>query len=172
MNILSEVVITPFLGSYMLLRISRELTSEEVFEKIGAFEKQFGMSFEEFEELSRKRKMSAGSVRAYSEWAELVDSYKGYVEDGELDYTAEEVRDFKPEQTALLSQKRIELLCQLAALRVESINDLAQKVKRNVKNVYEDLKVLNEFGFVKLNRRKKRALVPETLVKEITFIIR
>ena len=91
---------------------------------------------------------------------------------GELDYTAEEVKDFKPEQTALLTPKRIELLCQLAVLRVESINDLAQKVKRNVKNVYEDLKVLNMFGFVKLNKRKKRALIPETLVKEIAFIVR
>jgi hypothetical protein len=156
----------------VLLRISRELTSEEVLEKIRTFEKKFGMSFNEFEELFRRRKMGASHARAYSEWAQLVDSYKGYVEDGELDYTAEEVKDFKPEQTALLTPKRIELLCQLAVLRVESINDLAQKVKRNVKNVYEDLKVLNMFGFVKLNKRKKRALIPETLVKEITFIVR
>lgn len=156
----------------MLLRISRELTSEEVLEKIRTFERKFGMSFNEFEELFRKRKMGASHARAYSEWAQLVDSYKGYVEDGELDYTAEEVKDFKPEQTALLTPKRIELLCQLAVLRVESINDLAQKVKRNVKNVYEDLKVLNMFGFVKLNKRKKRALIPETLVKEIAFIVR
>jgi hypothetical protein len=156
----------------VLLRISRELTSEEVLEKIRAFEKEFGMSFEEFEEIFRRKKMGVRSARAYSEWAELVDSYKGYVEDGELDYTAEEVKDFKPEQTALLTPKRVELLSQLAALRVESINDLAQKVRRNVKNVYEDLRILSEFGFVKLNRRKGRALVPETLVKEITFIVR
>jgi hypothetical protein len=157
---------------HVLLRISRELSSEEVLEKIRAFEKEFGMSFEKFEQLSRGRKMSASCAKAYSEWAELVDSYKGYVEDGELDYTAEEVRDFSPEQTALLTPKRMELLCQLAALRVESINDLAQKVRRNVKNVYEDLKVLNRFGFVKLNRRKGKALIPETLVKEIAFIVR
>lgn len=156
----------------VLLRICRELTPEEVLEKIKGFEKQFGMRFDEFEEFFRGRKMGARRARAYSEWTELVDSYKGYVEDGELDYVAEEVKDFKPEQTALLTPKRIELLCQLAVLRVESINDLAKKVKRNVKNVYEDLKVLNAFGFVKLNRRKKRALIPETLVKEITFIVR
>ncbi len=159
-------------GPLVLLRISRELTSEEVLEKIKAFEKQFGVSFDEFEELFRKKKMGVSHARAYSEWAELVDSYKGYVEDGELDYTAEEIKDFNIDQTALLTPKRIELLCQLAALRVESINDLSQKVKRNVKNVYEDLKVLNTFGFVKLSRRKKRALVPETLVREITFIVR
>jgi hypothetical protein len=160
------------LGSPVLLKISRELTSEEVLERIKAFERDFGMSFEEFEELFRRRKMGARSAKAYSEWAELVDSYNGYIEDGELDYTAEEIKNFTPEQTALLTPKRIELLCQLAVLRVDSINDLAQKVKRDVKNVYEDLKVLNKFGFVRLNRRKRRALIPETPVKEITFIVR
>ena len=156
----------------MLLRIARELTPEEVLDKIKAFEKQFGMSFDEFEEVFRKRKLGARSARIYFEWADLVDSYKGYVEDGELDYTAEEVKDFNPEQVALLTPKRMELLCQLAALRVESINDLAQKVRRNVKNVYEDLTVLSKFGFVKLSRRKGRALILETLVKEITLVVR
>jgi DNA-binding transcriptional ArsR family regulator len=154
------------------LRISRELTPEEVVEKIKGFEKEFDMSFEQFEELFGRKKMSARRARAYSEWAELVDCYKGYVEDGELDYTAEEVRDWKPELIAQLTPKRLELLCQLAALRVESINDLATKVGRNVKNVYEDLRVLNSLGFVRLNRRKGKALVPETLVKELAFIVR
>lgn len=111
-------------------------------------------------------------MKADFEWDELVDSYKGYIEDGELDYTAEETRDFRPEQTAMLTAKRLELLYRLAVLRVESINDLAQKVKRNVKNVYQDLEVLKRFGFVKLNKRRGRALTPETLVKEITFLIR
>jgi predicted transcriptional regulator len=72
----------------------------------------------------------------------------------------------------MLTPKRVELLYQLVVLRVESINDLAQKVKRNVKNVYQDLKVLKRLGFVKLNRRKGRALIPEILVKEMTFLIR
>jgi len=156
----------------MLLRISRELTSEEVLEKIRGFEREFEMSFEKFESLFSKNKMSAHHARAYFEWAELVDSYKGYIEDGELDYTAEEVIDWKPELTAQLTPKRLELLRQLAALRVESINDLAQRVGRDVKNVHEDLTILNGLGFVKLSRRKGKALVPETSIKEITFIVR
>ena len=36
---------------FMLLRIVRDLTSEEVEERIERFERRFGMSFEEFEEL-------------------------------------------------------------------------------------------------------------------------
>jgi len=39
----------------------------------------------------------------------------------------EEIKDLKPGQVALLTAKRMELLYQLAALRVESINDLAKK---------------------------------------------
>jgi len=156
----------------VLLRIIRNLTSEEVGEKIRTFEKEFGMGFETFDELFLKQRLDSRLARIYFEWAELVDSYKGYIEEGTLDYTIEEIRDLEPEEGALLTPKRIELLYQLASLRVESINDLAQKVKRNVKNVYEDLQVLSNLGFVILNKQKGRALVPETLVKEITFLIR
>ncbi len=156
----------------MLLRIVRDLTSEEVEQKIKEFEKEFSMPFERFEELFLKKKLDAKFVRAYFEWAELVDSYRGYVEEGTLDYTVEEIRDLSPEQVALLTPRRIELLFRIAALRVESINDLAQKVRRNVKNVYQDLQVLGKLGFVKLNKQKGKALIPETLVKEIAFLIR
>jgi hypothetical protein len=156
----------------MLLRIIRNLAIEEVEEKIRRFEKEFGASFEKFEELFLKQKLDAKFVRAYFEWAELVNSYKGYIEDGELDYTIEEIKDFKPEQIALLTPRRIELLFQIVALRVESINDLAQNVRRNVKNVYLDLQMLSKLDFVKLKKQRGRALIPETLVKEITFLIR
>jgi hypothetical protein len=156
----------------MLIRVIRSLTSDEIEDRIKRFEKEFGMSFEKFEELFLKQKLDAKNTRVYFEWGELVDSYKGYMEEGTLDYTVEETRDLKPEQAASLTPKRVELLYKLATVRVDSINDLAQKVKRNVKNVYEDLKVLNKLGFVKLNKRKGRALIPETLVKEITFLIR
>jgi DNA replication protein DnaD len=156
----------------MLIRIIRNLTSEEIEEKIKKFEQEFGMRFEKFEEQFLKQRLDGKLARIYFEWAELVDSYMGYVEEGTLDYTVEEIKDFKPEQAALLTPKRIELLYKLAVLRVESINDLAKKVRRNVKNVYQDLKVLSKFGFAKMDKRKGRALIPETLVKEITFLIR
>jgi hypothetical protein len=156
----------------MLIRIIRNLTIEEIEEKIRKFEKEFGMRFEKFEEQFLKQRLDGKLARIYFEWAELVDSYKGYIEEGTLDYAVEEIKDFKPEQAALLTPKRIELLYKLAALRVESINDLAKKVRRNVKNVYQDLQALSKFGFVKMDKRKGRALIPETLVKEITFLIR
>ncbi len=153
----------------MLLRIVRDLTPEEVMKKIRKLEKEFGMSFEKFKELFLGDKLDAKFARAYFEWAELVNSHKGYIEDGQLDYAVEEIKDLKPEQAALLTPKRMQLLYQLAVTRVESINDLAKKARRNVKNVYQDLQVLSKLNFVKLNKRKGRAVIPETPVKEIGF---
>jgi DNA-binding transcriptional ArsR family regulator len=148
------------------------VTPEEIAERIRGFETEFSMGFEEFEERYLTQKLDAKLTRSYFEWAELLDSYRGYVEDGELDFTIEEVVDLEPEKAALLTPRRVELLYQLASLRVESISDLAQRVRRDVKNVYQDLQVLSGLGFVKLSRRKGKALVPETLVKEITFLVR
>ncbi|MEM3640871.1 MAG: hypothetical protein QXH37_02970 [Candidatus Bathyarchaeia archaeon] len=110
----------------MLIRIVRNLTPEEVAERMKNFELEFGMSFEKFEELFLKGRLSTKFVRAFFEWAELIDSYKGYLEEGTLDYTVEEVKELKPDQVSVLTPKRIELLCQLATSRVESINDLAK----------------------------------------------
>lgn len=106
----------------MLLRIIRDLTSDEVQDKLRQFEKEYGMNFEKFEELFLKQKLDPRFTRSYFEWAELMDSYKGYIEDGELDYSVEEIKEFKPEQASSLTPKRIELLYQLAALRVEKSN--------------------------------------------------
>ena len=156
----------------MLVRIVRELTPEEVLQRIKRYERELSMSFEEFEELFLRGKVEGGKAAAYFEWAGLVHAYRGYVEGGELDYMVEELHDFNAQQMSLLTPKRIELLYALSSLRVESISDLAKKLKRNVKNVYQDLHVLKKLGFVRFTRREKRNIVPETLVEEITFLIR
>ncbi len=156
----------------MLIRIVRRLTLDEVKSKIKQFEKEHDMIFDEFEELFLSRKLDRYMVGTYFEWASLVHAYRGYVEGGELDYVIEELRDLSPEETALLTPKRIELLYSLASLRAESINKMAQKTRRNVKNVYQDLKALQGLGFVTFRKRGKRNIIPETLVEEITLLIR
>ncbi|MCD6243270.1 ArsR family transcriptional regulator [Candidatus Bathyarchaeota archaeon] len=156
----------------MLVRIVRELTPEEVLRRIKRYEKEFGMNFDDFEELFLKRRIDRSKIGAYFDWAGLIHAYRGYVEGGELDYMIEELREFSPQQMRLLTPKRIELLYSLVSLRVESISDLARKLKRNVKNVYQDLKILKKLGFVEFRKRGKRNIVPETLVEEITFLIR
>lgn len=156
----------------MLVRLVRQLTLEEVEMRIRSYEKEHGMAFDEFEESFLKKKLDRRLIGTYSEWADLVHAYRGYMEGGELDYVTEEMRDLKPKETSLLTPKRLELLYSLASLRPESINDLARKMKRNVKNVYQDLKVLKTLGFVTFKKRGKRNIVPETLVEEITLLIR
>ena len=154
------------------MRVVRRLTLEEVQERIRNYEREHGMSFDEFESMFLERKIDRRFIGAYSEWAGLVHAYRGYVEGGELDYVVEEIRDLKPREARLLTLKRLELLYSLASLRPESINSLAQRIRRNVKNVYQDLKALKSLGFVTFKRRGRRNVSPETLVEEITFLIR
>jgi len=130
------------------------------------------MSFDEFEELFWKKQLDKRFIDKYSDWAGLVHAYRAYVEGGELDYAVEEMRELKPKETVLLTPKRLELLYSLASLRPESINDLARRTRRDVKNVYQDLTALRALGFVSFRKRGKRNIVPETLVEEITLLIR
>ena len=155
----------------MLVRVVRGLTPEEVSMRIKALEKEHGMTFEEFEELYLEKKIDKALFSVYFEWAGLVHEYRSYVESGEFDYVVEEVREMNPREMALLTPKRLELLCSLAKLRVESINHLAQKVHRDVKNVHEDLMALKDLGFITFRKRGKRNIIPETLVEEITLLI-
>ncbi len=156
----------------MLIRVVRRLTIEEVLERIKSFEMEHGMTFDDFEELFLEKKLNRQSAGVYFEWADLVHAYRGYVESGELDYIVEELKDLSPSEMALLTPKRLQLLYSLAGLRVESINDLSQKTRRNVKNVYQDLQALRKLGFVTFKKIGKRNIVPETLMEEITLVIR
>lgn len=145
---------------------------DEVERRIKRFEKEYDMTFDEFEELFLRGKLDRRRMGRYFEWASLVHAHRGYVESGEIDYVIEELRDLSPKEIALLTPKRIELLYSLASLRADSINKLAQKTRRNIKNVYQDLKTLQSLGFVTFRRRGRRNIVPETLVDEITLLIR
>jgi DNA-binding transcriptional ArsR family regulator len=154
----------------MLVRILRRLTLEEVEEQLRDLEESYGMSFGQFEEQLLTEKMKEKYVDTYFKWARLVHAYRGYMEDGELHCVVEELHDLSSDEVKMFTPKRLELLYALSNLRVESINDLARKVRRDVKNVYQDLQALKKLGLVNLNRKKGRKVVPEVLVEEITFI--
>jgi hypothetical protein len=156
----------------MLVRIVRGLTIEEVNERIRRFETEHGVTFDEFEELFLEKRIDRSMVGVYFEWAGLVHAYRRYVESGEFDYVVEEMRELSTGEVTLLTPKRLELLYSVASLRPESISDLARKTHRNVKNVHQDLQALKRLGFVTFVKRGKRSIVPETLVEEITLLIR
>jgi Fe2+ or Zn2+ uptake regulation protein len=54
-----------------------------------------------------------------------------------------------------LTPRRLELLEYVRMHDVASIRDLAEKLERNYKNVYDDLRALEEWGLVSLPRRGK-----------------
>jgi len=156
----------------VLVRIVRALTTSEVRNRIRKLEMEHGMSFDEFEELFLEKRIDRRMISVYFEWAGLVHAYRRYVESGEFDYVVEEMQELSPDQLALLTPKRLALLYNVADLRPESISDLARKTHRNVKNVYQDLQALKRLGFITLVKRGKRSVIPETLVEEITLLIR
>ncbi len=156
----------------MLVRVLRRLTLEEVETHIGELEKTFGMSFDEFEErLIATERDEGTSIDEYVRWAMLMHAYRGYLESGELHCVVEEVYDFSSKKLEAMTPRRLELLYALSNLWVESINDLARKVHRDVKNVYQDLQILKELGLVNMSQKKNGKIIPEALVEEITFMI-
>lgn len=106
----------------------------------------------------------------YVEWSSMNHALRAYREGEDFDYYAEIEFDFEKKDYEKLTPRRLELLNHLANISVSSINDLAKKIGRNVKNVYNDLKHLEELGFVRLES-EGRNLKPEILVQEITLVL-
>lgn len=63
---------------------------------------------------------------------------------------------------ALLTDRRIELLRRLMTERPDSIRQLAERLERDVKLVYDDLQVLTEYDIVHFEQagRAKRPFIP------------
>lgn len=156
----------------MLVKVLRRLTLEEVENQMEEHERIYGMSFDEFEEqLLTSRNVEEDAVETYFRWARLVHAYRGYVEGGELHCVVEEQLDFSSDDLKALTPRRLELLYALPNLRVESINGLAHKVHRDVKNVYNDLKALKRLGLARLVRKRDGKVVPEAIIEEIAFAL-
>ncbi len=69
----------------------------------------------------------------------------------------------------MLSQKRMEILDYLSSHDTKSLKTLAQELKRNYKNVYDDIKALAKFDLVELidEGRNKR---PITKLDSISMV--
>lgn len=75
----------------------------------------------------------------------------------------------------LLTRNRLALLRAIRAQHPGSIYELAKTVNRDLKNVQQDLRILQDYGLVRMTsvRRtgKRRAKVPEALLDEIALKI-
>jgi Fe2+ or Zn2+ uptake regulation protein len=84
------------------------------------------------------------SVDDHILWKALTDPDNQYVEKIAVD---------SPNIFGDLTPKRLELLEYVRMHNVASIKDLAENLDRNYKNVYDDLRALEEWGLVSLPRR-------------------
>jgi predicted transcriptional regulator len=75
----------------------------------------------------------------------------------------------------LLTRNRLALLRVIRAQRPGSIYELAKKVKRDLKNVQQDLRILEEYGLIRMTAGsragKRRVKIPEAPFAEIALKI-
>ncbi len=67
----------------------------------------------------------------------------------------------------VFTRKRLELIRAIMNNEPNSIRDLAKLVQRNIKNVFEDLQILNDYkiiSFVEQGRRKKPVVRKKTII--------
>lgn len=87
-------------------------------------------------------------------------------------------KDYNPEDVELLrklfSNEKTRILHVLKTKKIKSIYDLAKILKRDFKSVYQDLKVLERFGFIEFHSEKKgnrESLKPVLKISSLNLVI-
>jgi predicted transcriptional regulator len=154
----------------MRWRVVRRIPLNEVRERVTAYVEKYGGHYQELSREFEAGKMPRDRMDDYVEWSSMIHALRAAGEGEDFDYYAEEELKLSPEDFKSLTPRRIELLDYLADMRASSINELADKVGRDVKNVHGDLRVLERLGFVRLVEEGK-SLAPELLVQEFTVLL-
>ncbi len=154
----------------MRWRVVRRIPLNEVRERVAAFVAKYGNQYQELSREFESGKMPRDRLDDYIEWSSMIHALRAAGEGEDFDYYAEEDLDLTPEEFKSLTTRRIELLDYLADEHASSINELADRLGRDVKNVYGDLRVLEHLGFIRLVKEGK-SLVPELLVQEVTILL-
>ncbi len=154
----------------MLLRVVRRRSLGEVNCRVAELERKYGGSLEGLPDSFKGGQEDRERFEDFVEWSRMIHALRAYGEGEDFDYSTEETVELDWSQFSKLTPRRLELLDHLSRLRVKSINDLAAKTGRDVKNIYNDLKVLEQLGFVRLMRQGRR-VQPELLVQEVTLFL-
>jgi len=154
----------------MRWRVVRRIPLNEVRERVAAYVSKYGGQYGELSREFEAGKMPRNRMDDYIEWSSMIHALRAAGEGEDFDYYAEEDLALAPEEFESLTPRRLELLDYLADVYVSSINELADRIGRDVKNVYGDLRILEQLGFVRLVKEGK-SLVPELLVQEVTILL-
>ena len=148
-------------------KVVKSIPLTQVQTRIGILTEKYGSLSLMHEEFSKGR-MPPGVFDEYIEWTSMDHAVRAYQEGEDFEYLAEEEMLLGSKQYEKLTPRRLELLDYLGKGLYRSINELAEIVGRNVKNVYNDLMILEGLGFIALTREGRR-LVPELIVYEINI---
>lgn len=154
----------------MRWRVVKRIPINEVRERVAAYVEKYSNQYQELSKEFESGKMPRDRLDDYIVWSSMIHALRAAGEGEDFDYYAEENLDLTPEEFDSLTSKRIELLDYLADEHASSINELADKVGRDVKNVYGDLRTLEHLGFIRLVK-EGNSLVPELLVQEVTILL-
>ncbi len=136
----------------MKIKLTRDLKISEISSKITI--------------LSRKSKLSKKEKSKLNDYKKALSSYE---ESGEVFYFEEYTTELTLNKfRKIFTQKRLEILNKLNKAQPNSIAELSRMLKRNIKNVYDDLQILNKFNLIKLKKQGKN-IKPELDVVEVTL---
>ncbi len=154
----------------MQLKVMRAIPLEEVIQRVTVIEQRYTESMDDIPEKFNRGLVGRDVFEDYVEWMGMVHALRAWREGEDFDYLTEDVMELEWEEFSKLTPRRLDLLDQLSRVRSESINDLAAKRGRDVKNVYTDLKKLEGLGLIRLVK-EGRSMVPELLVHEVTLLL-
>lgn len=154
----------------MQLKVMRAIPLEEVIQRVTVIEQRYTGSMDDIPEKFNRGLVGRDVFEDYVEWMGMVHALRAWREGEDFDYLTEDVMELEWEEFSKLTPRRLDLLDQLSRVRSESINDLAAKIGRDVKNVYTDLKKLEGLGLIRLVK-EGRSMVPELLVHEVTLLL-
>jgi DNA-binding transcriptional ArsR family regulator len=150
-------------------KVVKSISLQQVQTRTAILREKYGSLSHLHEEFTKGR-MPPGTFDDYIEWTNMDHALRAYQEGEDFEYLADEDLILSEKEYLLITPRRLELLDYLSVEPVSSINDLAEKLGRDVKNVYQDLKILERLGFISL-RKEGRSLIPEQIVYEITILL-
>ncbi len=154
----------------MQLKVMRAIPLEEVIQRVTVIEQRYTESMDDIPEKFNRGLVGRDVFEDYVEWMGMVHALRAWREGEDFDYLTEDVMELEWEEFSKLTPRRLDLLDQISRVRSESINDLAAKIGRDVKNVYMDLKKLESLGLIRLVK-EGRSMIPELLVHEVTLLL-
>lgn len=100
---------------------------------------------------------------------ELKKIERAYEESGEIYYNEEEIKNVSLKKfRTIFTNKRLDLLKKINENHFNSIAEISRYLKRDIKNVYQDLKILESFRLIKLEKTGKK-IKPKNLVESINI---